>query len=176
MKMESNDKLKETDIKNCTCYYFDDIIKIEDFDLDNILVDKKSYENILVYNISYKCLIYSKPLRIRFDKIDGLIRVYDGTRYLVLLGSEKHDPVYNRIRYLISVKSGITYIISHNYANIRVDSHNSLPLEKAITLRNIIILVKSVWKKDKNNYYYNISLEKLLMNYLKISLCINNIL
>ena len=28
--MESNDKLKEFDIKNCTCYYFDDIIKSED--------------------------------------------------------------------------------------------------------------------------------------------------
>ena len=38
--MVSNDKLKEIDIKNCMCYYFDDIIKIEDFDLDNILIDK----------------------------------------------------------------------------------------------------------------------------------------
>ena len=28
------------------CYYFDDIIKIEDFDLDNIIIDEKSYENI----------------------------------------------------------------------------------------------------------------------------------
>ena len=27
--MESKDELKETDIKNGTCYYFDDIIKIE---------------------------------------------------------------------------------------------------------------------------------------------------
>ena len=30
MKMESNDKLKEVDIKNYTCYYFNDITKIED--------------------------------------------------------------------------------------------------------------------------------------------------
>ena len=29
--MDSKDELKELDIKNCTCYYFDDIIKIEDF-------------------------------------------------------------------------------------------------------------------------------------------------
>ena len=49
--MESNDKLKEIDIKNRTCYYFDEIIKIEDFDLDNILIVEKSYKNILVYNI-----------------------------------------------------------------------------------------------------------------------------
>ena len=34
------------------CYYFNDIIEIEDFDSDNILKDEKSYENILVYNIS----------------------------------------------------------------------------------------------------------------------------
>ena len=27
-------------------YYLDDIIKIEDFDLDNIIIDEKSYENI----------------------------------------------------------------------------------------------------------------------------------
>ena len=52
--MESNDKLKQIDIKNCICYYFDDIIKIEDFHLDNILIDEKSYENILVYNICTK--------------------------------------------------------------------------------------------------------------------------
>ena len=31
---------------------------------------------VLVYNISYKSLIGPKPLLIRFDKIDGLIRVY----------------------------------------------------------------------------------------------------
>ena len=35
--MESNYKLKEINIKNRTCYYFDDIIKIYNFDLDNIL-------------------------------------------------------------------------------------------------------------------------------------------
>ena len=50
--MESND-----DIKNSTCYYFDEIIKFEDFSLDNILIDGKSYKNILVYNISHKNLI-----------------------------------------------------------------------------------------------------------------------
>ena len=45
--------LKEIDIKVHSCYYFDDIIKIEDFDFDNIWFDEKSYANILVYDISY---------------------------------------------------------------------------------------------------------------------------
>ena len=30
--MENNDELREIDIKNWTCYYFDDRIKIQDFD------------------------------------------------------------------------------------------------------------------------------------------------
>ena len=52
---------------------------------------KKSYKNILIYNISYKRLIDAKPLHIRFHKTDGFIRVYNGIRYLVLFGSEKYD-------------------------------------------------------------------------------------
>ena len=76
--MEHNDELKEIDIKNCTCCCFDDIIKIEDFNLDNILIAEKTYKNILVYNISYKTLIGAKPLLVRFDKADRFIRVYDG--------------------------------------------------------------------------------------------------
>ena len=46
IKMENN-KLKEINFKNCMCYYFDDTIKIEGFDPDNILIDKKSHQNIL---------------------------------------------------------------------------------------------------------------------------------
>ena len=85
--MESNDKLKEINIKYNACYYFDDIIKLGDFDLHNILIDEKLYENILVYNISYKILVSDKSLRITFHKIDGFITVYYGTRYLVLFAA-----------------------------------------------------------------------------------------
>ena len=83
--MDKN-QLKKLSIKNPTCYYFDDIIKLEDFKLDNILIDEKSQENILIYDISYKILIGSKPLLVRFYKIDGILRIYDGTRYLTFFG------------------------------------------------------------------------------------------
>ena len=36
--MESNDELIEIDIKNRACYYFDDIIRLQDFDFDKILL------------------------------------------------------------------------------------------------------------------------------------------
>ena len=35
-----NNELKKVPIKNRTCYYFNGIIKLEDFDLDNILIDE----------------------------------------------------------------------------------------------------------------------------------------
>ena len=64
----------------------------------------------------------AKPLRIRFGEIDGFIKIYDGIRYLVLLGPEQYDAIYNSIRYLISEKSGIPDTINHNFAIIRIDS------------------------------------------------------
>ena len=42
MKTARNDELKETDIKNGTCYYFDVIIDINDTDLETILLERKS--------------------------------------------------------------------------------------------------------------------------------------
>ena len=49
-------------------------------------------------------------MRIRFDKIDGFVRVYDTTRSLVLFGDEKFCQVVCRAR-------------------IKVDSYDCLPLE-----------------------------------------------
>ena len=47
-----------------------------------------------------------------------------------MFGDEKYGFIYNKIRYLMGVKSGITYVISHNYAKINIDSYDSLPIEK----------------------------------------------
>ena len=44
--MKRNDELKETDIKNHTCYYFDDIIRVSIIDFGDILLDEKLYKKI----------------------------------------------------------------------------------------------------------------------------------
>ena len=61
------------------CYYFDDMIKLEDFDFDNTLVEEKSHENFLIYILSYKTLIDPKSLQTRFFKINGFIEIYNAT-------------------------------------------------------------------------------------------------
>ena len=65
-------------------------------------------------------LIDSKFLRIKFDKIDGFIGIYHGPRYLTLFGYESYDAIHNIIRYLISIKSSITYTFSHYYTRIKI--------------------------------------------------------
>ena len=131
-------------------YYFHDIIKLEDFELDNILVDEKPHENVLICDISYETLIGPKPLQTEFDKIDRLIRIEDGTRYLTLFGFENYDAIYNRTRYFVSLKSSITYTFSHYFAKTEVDFCDSLPIEKRLTLHNLIILINSVLYKMKS--------------------------
>ena len=39
--MESNNELKQLNIKNCLCFYFDNIININDLDIDEIYWMKK---------------------------------------------------------------------------------------------------------------------------------------
>ena len=66
----------------------------------------------------------------------------DGIRYLILFTPERYNAIYDRSNYLISEKSGIIYGIDHNFARTRTDSYNSLPVEKALTFHNVIILIK----------------------------------
>ena len=49
--------------------------------INNILLNEKSYENILIYEVSNKNFIGAKLMRIIFDKVDifdRFIRNYDG--------------------------------------------------------------------------------------------------
>ena len=70
-------------------------MRVIDTEFYKISLDKKSYENILTLGILYKTFVGAKPLRVRFDKIDGFIKIYDRTRYLVLFGSGRYDEIYD---------------------------------------------------------------------------------
>ena len=46
-------KVKELNIKNQTCYYFNDIINIKDFHLNLLIIDKTWYKDSDIYYIGY---------------------------------------------------------------------------------------------------------------------------
>ena len=84
----------------CMLFCFSDIIKFEDFDFDNILINEKVYKNILIYNILYRALIGPKPQHIRFDKINGFIRVYNVTLWN-----------FNDMQYYLALKNMMSFTI-----------------------------------------------------------------
>ena len=45
--------LKQINIKIRTYYFYNDIIDLENFDLSLSKIDKKSYKDIVIYNIAY---------------------------------------------------------------------------------------------------------------------------
>ena len=98
----------------------------------------------------------AKPLRIRYHEIVVFIKIQDRINYLVLFDHGWFHKICDKIKYLISEKSGITDSINHNFARIRIDSSNYLPIQKLPTFHNVIILIKSVFNKNKNECYYNI--------------------
>ena len=68
-------------------------MRVVDIDFSDILWNEKSYktyENIFIYDISYKTFMDAKPLRILFEKM-FCFKIYDGTVYLVLFGLERLD-------------------------------------------------------------------------------------
>ena len=70
---------------------------------------------------------------------------------------------------LISGKSDVTCSINNDFTRIRIYSYNSLLIQKNIHF----------FKKNENNYYYNIFLEKGLHEdksnkyFLKINVCVS---
>ena len=45
--------IKQTDIKNRTYYFYNDMINIKKFDSNLLKIDKKSCKDIGIYNIGY---------------------------------------------------------------------------------------------------------------------------
>ena len=122
--MKRKNGLKEIDITNRACYYFDDRINGTKINFSNILLDKKLYGDI-------SAPTGQKPLCIRFDKIDGFVISLDGEiKHLILFDYVLFNSICDKIKYLTRKKSGITNSINHNFGKIRIDSYNSLPIKK----------------------------------------------
>ena len=85
--------INQINIKNCTYYFFNDMINIKDFDSTLIQLDKKSYRIIGIYNISYitikklddyETIDNVNPLYLIIGKADGYIEENNG-KYIQFL-------------------------------------------------------------------------------------------
>ena len=115
------------------CYYFDDIINGTKTNFSSIFLNKKWFENISVYNISYKTLTGPKPLHIKFDKIHGFIIALNGkNKQLILFYYGLFNKICDKTKHLISKKVVLQIILI-------------IILEKSELIHVILYLLKNYW-------------------------------
>ena len=110
-----SNKGKDIDVKNRTYYFFDDIINTKIFDPNNIEINEKSFENILIYYTGYvtiKDYKYLKinsvnPLYLFFSKVNEYFQEINKNKYLMLLSAneskekiKKYEEFWSKIRNL----------------------------------------------------------------------------
>ena len=135
--------VKAINIKNPTCYFFDDIINIKDFDPKNIKIDQMSYKNIFIYHIAYVTIkkdlkIYSiNPLQLIFGIVNGYFEEINRNKYLTEVPTDeskekikRYEKLWIKIRDLIrSINKNSDYY-DGKYMKIKFNSHDNLPLNK----------------------------------------------
>ena len=160
-----SNKGKDIDVKSRTYYFFDDIINTKNFDLNNIEINEKSYENILIYYIGYvtiKDYKYLKinsinPLYLIFSKVNGYFQEINKNKYLMLLSTneskekvKKYEEFWSKIRDLISLITRNSDDYDDKYMKIKFNSDDELPLNKTIEIPSMIIVLDLFFMKRAN--------------------------
>ena len=108
-----SNKVKDMDIKNWIYYLFNDIINIENFNQNNIIIDEK-YKNILTYYIGYVAIKeylkhYSvNSLYLTFRNVNEYFEEINKRKFLTLVPTnerkekiEKYEEMWIKTRDLI---------------------------------------------------------------------------
>ena len=98
--------LKQMNIKNRTYYFYNDIIDLENYDSSLLKIDKKSYQNIVIYNIGYitiktfgDCININNvnPLYLRITHADGHIEEINGNKCLIFDSTDGNKELLKNI-------------------------------------------------------------------------------
>ena len=95
-----SNKFKNVDINSHTCYFFDDIINIKDFDPNKVKIDKKNHKKLFytILNIFYTGQVTIKdskylkinivyPVYFIITKVNGYFEGINKNKYLMLIAT-----------------------------------------------------------------------------------------
>ena len=157
--------IKQINIQNRTYFFFNDLIKIKNFDSSLLKIDKKSYKNIVIYYIEYIIIKYItdygnihnvNPLYLTFGEADGYTEEKNGNKYLAFASSDKNKEVFKKyaelwdeIKYLIkTINGGKSGENGKDFMKIKFDSDDNSPLNEILKLHMLTVIVISVFEKD----------------------------
>ena len=90
-------EVKQTNIKNRTYYFDNDINNIKNFDEKLLIMDKKSCKNIGIYNIDDCENIHSvNPLYLFIDHSSGYVKEKGVDKYLVFDSTDENKELLKK--------------------------------------------------------------------------------
>ena len=165
-----NGNIKQINIKNQTCYFFNDMINIKDFDsrLLKQTVIQKSYKNIGIYNIGYITIkkiddyenIHSvNPLYLMIGKVIGHVEESNENKYLIFDSTDENKEVLKKytepwdvIKNKIEIINDGQCKYGKDFTKIKFDTDDGLPLNKPLNLCMLTIIVRFVFE-DEGIFY-----------------------
>ena len=166
-------KVKQTEIKSRTYYFYNDVINIEEFNSSLLKIDKKSYKDIDIYYIGYITIkkigdwenIYSvNPLYLIIGKVDGILKKKRGVNIQFLIQqfhstdeikevlkqcTELWDGIKNEIETINGSKKGE---YGKDFMKIKFNTDDNLPLNKPLKLHLLTIIVRCIFEEDGKFY------------------------
>ena len=152
-------EVKELNIKNLTYYYFNDIIDIKDFQSNLLKIDKKQYKDIDIYYIGYITVTNFddcenthsvNPLYLIIYSATGNFKEQYGEKYLIFDSTEKYDEDFSGIKKeMETINGGKELFYEKNYAKIRVNTDDDIPLNKQLKFPTLTIMIRCIFQNSK---------------------------
>ena len=148
--------IRQLNIEGKTYHFYNDLIDIKNFNINNIKLDKKGVLGNDVYYIGY---ITSKPrwnvnsvnpLYLMTNRIKGHFEEVDEDKYLII-SSENVDTMQIYQKVFDVIKEVLKKINDYSQP-IKYDTDDNIPINKIIYFPTITIIIRSVTKKDDKYY------------------------
>ena len=162
-------EVKQINIKNRTCYFYNETFDLKDFEPDLLKIDKKSYKNIDIYYIGYitikiiddyESINSVDPLYLRINHASEYIEEKNGNKYSIFDSVNENkevlkkyadfwDGIKNKIK---TINGGKEIDYGKDYIKIKFNSDDDLPLSKTLKFHAINIIIRSVFEEDGKLY------------------------
>ena len=165
--------IRQLNIKGKTYYFYNDLINIKNFNINNLKLDKKDVLDNDVYYIGYMTkkpqwnINSASPLYLMINRIKGHFEEVDADKHLIINSEngdimQKYQEVFNGIKEIIKKINDYNQPIKYddNYMKIKFNT-DDIPLNKIIYFPTITIIIRSVPNKD-DKYHPQLFLDDCL--------------
>ena len=161
------EELRQINIKNQSCYFYNDIIDFDDFDESKIKIDKRGINDIDIYYLGYEykkkhtegnvinsinpCYLRIRDMRGQFKKGKD-----DNVWCLIIFGDadilRKFANIWKSIRASIEENTDDIVQYDKDYMKIKFESNDNLPTDNIINMHQVTIIIRLVFQKGKKLY------------------------